>query len=159
MIKLRPIETADITAILSWPPYPPEFAELDYALRKNGWLDEFLDNLDARLYVAEQDGEIVAFTLLARTSATDAEYRIALRADMIGQGLGKTLTAMTLEKGFVEMQLDCIHLIVRKNNPRAIGLYQSLGFTGCGECLLEVNGKPVNFFTMRMNRKVHMQFP
>ena len=148
MIKLRLIEAADVATINSWPPYPPEFAELDYALRKNGWLDEHRDKPDARLYVAEQAGEIIAFTLLAKTSATEAEYRIALRADKIGQGLGSILTTMTLDKGFKEIKLARIHLIVRKNNPRAIGLYKSLGFAVCGECLLQVNGKQVSFFKM-----------
>jgi diamine N-acetyltransferase len=134
MIKMRPMKASDVATIQSWPPYPPEFEELDYALRKGGWLDEHRNKPDAWLYVAEQAEEVIAFSLLCKTSSTEAEFRIALRAGEIGQGLGKTLTEMTLEKGFAEIKLSRIHLIVRKNNPRAIGLYQSLGFTGCAEC-------------------------
>lgn len=148
MIKLHPLTTADVVTIQNWPPYPPEFAELDYALRSNGWLDEHRDKPDVWLYVAEQAGEIIAFTLLAKTGAAEAEFRIALRADKIGQRLGKTLAAMTLAKGFSEMRLACIHLIVRKNNPRAIGLYRSLGFAERGECVLLVNGKEARFLKM-----------
>ena len=88
MIKLRIMEEADIITIKNWPPYLPEFEELDYALRSNGWLDEHRGKPDTRLYVAELDGEVIAFTLLSGTSATEAEFRIALRADKIGQGLG-----------------------------------------------------------------------
>lgn len=152
MIKLRPIEAADVAVIQNWPAYPPEFAELDYALRSNGWLDEHRNKPDTWLYVAEQAGEVIAFTILSRTGATEAEFRIALRADEMGQGLGSTLTTMILKNGFTEIWLARIHLIVRKNNPRAIGLYKSLGFTECGECLLHVNGKQVNFLTMEISR-------
>jgi RimJ/RimL family protein N-acetyltransferase len=144
------MKAADLAVIQNWPTYPPEFEDLDYALRDNGWLDEHRGKPDTRLYVAEQAGKIIAFTLLSRTSETEAEFRIALRADKIGLGLGSILTRMTLEKGFVEMQLARIHLIVRKNNPRAIGLYRNLGFTECGECAKHVNGQQVNFLNMAL---------
>ena len=148
MLKLRPIKAADIAVIQNWAAYPPEFEELDYALRSNGWLDEHRNKPDTWLYVAKQAGEVIAFTLLSKSSATEAEFRIALCADCIGRGLGKTITAMMLAKGFTEMQLDRIHLIVRKNNLRAISLYKNIGFTECGECVLFVNGKLVNFLEM-----------
>lgn len=150
MIKLRPLEAVDMAAIQKWPPYPPDLAELDYALRDNGWLAEHQGNPDSRAYIAEQAGEIIAFSILCQTDEEEAEFRIALRADMIGQGLGEIISSMTLAKGFSETQLACIHLIVRKNNPRAIGLYKRLGFAEHGECLKNVNGKPVNFLTMRI---------
>jgi len=148
MIELRIMEAAEVAVIQNWPPYPAEFEELDYALRSNGWLDEHRNKPYTWLYVAEQDREVIAFTLLSKTSATEAEFRIAMRADKIGQGLGSSLTSMTLKKGFAEIKLARIHLIVRKNNPRAIRLYKSLGFTECGECVLLVNGKQVNFLEM-----------
>lgn len=154
MLELRAIEAIDVAVIQNWPPYPSEFEDLDYALRSNGWLDEHRGKPDTWLYVAEQAGEVIAFTLLSKTSAIEAEFRIALRADKIGQGLGSTLTAMTLEKRFSEIQLARIHLIVRKNNPRAIGLYKSLGFTECGECMLHVNSKEVNFLKMEIHSEI-----
>lgn len=148
MIVLRTLNEVDVAVIQDWPPYPPEFCELDYALRGDGWIDEHRGRLDTWLYVAEQAGEVIAFTLLSKTSATEAEFRVALRADKIGQGLGSVLTTMTLKKGFAEIKLARIHLIVRKNNPRAIGLYKSLGFAECGECVLLVNEKKVDFLKM-----------
>lgn len=148
MIKLRRLAAVDIATIQNWPPYPPEFAELDYALRDKGWLAEHQGHPDSLLYIAEQDGERIAFTILSRTGAAEAEFLIALRADKIGQGLGSVITAMTLAKGFSELQLSCIHLIVRKNNPRAIHLYKRLGFAEHGECIKTVNGMPVHFLTM-----------
>lgn len=152
MIKLRLLTADDGASIQNWPPYPPEFEDLDYALRNNGWLAEHRNKPDSRIYLAEQNGEIIAFTILFMTGAADAEYRIALRADKIGQGLGGIISSMTLAKGFAEMQLACIHLIVRKNNPRAIHLYKGLGFTERGECWMNVNGKKVNVLTMHIAR-------
>ena len=152
MIKLRLLVADDIAAIQNWPPYPPEFEDLDYALRSNGWLAEHRNKPDSRIYLAEQDGEKIAFTILSITDAAEAEFRIALRADRIGQGLGEIISSMTLVRGFSEMQLGCIHLIVRKNNPRAIRLYKRLGFAERGERWMNVNGKQVNFLAMHIAR-------
>lgn len=41
MIKLRPIRTDDIAEIKNWPVYVDGFEQMDYALRDNGWIDEF----------------------------------------------------------------------------------------------------------------------
>jgi diamine N-acetyltransferase len=148
MITLRPLAANDVAAIQGWPSYPAEFEELDYALRSNGWLAEHMNQPGSRIYLAEQDGESIAFTILSRTGAAEAEFRIALRADRIGQGLGEVISSMTLAKGFAEMQLASIHLIVRKDNLRAIRLYLRLGFTEHGECLKTVNGKQASFLSM-----------
>jgi len=155
MIELRDIEAADVTAIQNWPSYPPEFEDLDYALRDNGWLAKHRNKPDTCVYVAEQAGEIVAFTILSKTDEAEAEFRIALRADKIGQGLGGAITSMTLAKGFVESKLARIHLIVRRNNSRAIRLYKRVGFTKSGECLKQVNCKQVNFLIMVISRETY----
>lgn len=158
MIVFRAIAAADVATIQNWPPYPPEFEDLDYALRGDGWLAEYWNKPDTQVYVAEQAGEIVAFTILAKTAELDAEFRIALRADRIGQGLGEIITAITLAKGFAEMKLACIHLIVRSNNPRAIRLYKRLGFIERGQCLKHVNGKLVNFLVMDISMESYANF-
>ncbi len=150
MISLRALVAADTATINNWPAYPPEFADLDYALRTDGWLAEHRNKPNTWVYVAELDGEIVAFTILAGTGGAEAEFRIALRADKVGLGLGRAITAMTLAKGFEELKLVCIHLIVRKNNLRAIRLYQRIGFVEFGECSKNVNGKKVSFLEMKI---------
>ena len=97
-----------------------------------------------------KQGELIAFTILSKTGKTEAEFRIALRADRIGQGFGRAITNMTLAKGFTAIGLTRIHLIVRKNNHRAISLYKSFGFTVRGECFKSVNGKQVYFQVMEL---------
>ena len=148
MIKLRMLEAADLATIQNWPSYPPEFEDLDYALRSNGWLAKFSDQPDTWIYIAEQEREIIAFSILSKTNKSDAEFRIALRPDKIGLGIGNTIVSMTLHAGFTEIGLSRIHLVVRKNNARAIGLYKRIGFIKYGDCVQNVNGKLVNFYAM-----------
>jgi diamine N-acetyltransferase len=149
-INYRKFKPPDQAAIQQWPPYPREFAGLDYALRSNGWLDEFHESADTAIYIAEQDNEIIAFTLLAKTAPDAAEFRIAVRADKLGTGIGKSFTNFTLLTGYTKLGLSRIHLVVRKNNPRAIRLYKQAGFYLDGECIKTVNGESVDFWVMAM---------
>jgi diamine N-acetyltransferase len=155
-IILRKLIPDDISAVNGWPAYPPEFEALDYALRGNGWLTEFLNKPDTWCFAAEQAGELVAFTILSKTGEAEAEFRIALRADRTGQGLGGAITDMTLAKGFTEMGLSRIDLIVRKNNPRAIRLYARLGFVESGELLKVINGKQASFLKMELTKASYL---
>ena len=120
---LREINEQDIAIIRIWPAYPEEFKDLDYALRDSGWINEYLGKDSTRIYIAEESGVAIGFTILSKDSATsrEAEFRIALNPDYLGQGFGKKLTRMTLEKGFQELGLQRIYLIVRKSNPRQEG--------------------------------------
>src|SRR5487761_2747328 len=113
-IQLRALTAQDEISIENWPAYPAEFAELDYALRQDGWLAEFRNQPETRISVVEQSGELIAFAILSPTAQGEAEFRIALRADKAGQGLGRIISARTLQIGFDEIGLQRIHLIVRK---------------------------------------------
>ena len=108
---------------------------------------------NTRLYVAEQLGELIALTIISFTSQCEAEFRIALRADKAGQGLGRIITAATLAIGFDEIGLQRIHLIVRKSNLRAVRLYQQQNFSVCGECQITVNHLLTDFLRMKLFRK------
>jgi len=145
---LRPLAQDDVSTIESWPDYPTEFQELNYALRKDGWLAEFGRRPDTWLYAAEQAGQVIAFTILATSAPDEAEFRIALRADKSGQGLGRVITNHTLTKAFGECGLSRVHLIVRKNNRRAIELYRRLGFTHRGECRKTIDNQLTDFLSM-----------
>lgn len=61
---------------------------------------------------------------------------------------------MTLEKGFQELGLHKIYLIVRKNNHRAKGLYKHLGFHDSGECQKGIQGVMVDLFEMALEKEV-----
>ena len=149
-MKLRPLTAADAAAIAVWPAYPAVFAELDYALRPGGWLTEFFGQSGARLFAAELAGELIAFSLLAPDGDGAAEFRIALHPAWLGCGRGAGVVAATLQAGVAEMELRQVHLVVRRNNPRARALYRRLGFVECGECCLIVNALPTDFYRMQL---------
>ena len=78
MITLRPLQPEDIPLIRSWPPYPQEFGMLDYALRDNGWIDEYRERDNTEILVAEDECGLVGFSPLSAKTDTCAEFRIAL---------------------------------------------------------------------------------
>jgi RimJ/RimL family protein N-acetyltransferase len=153
---LREIVGQDISIIHSWPPYPEEFKDLDYSLREAGWISEYLRKDGAMIFVAEVGGAIIGFTILSSDcedgKKSRAEFRIALHPDILGHGAGEKLAQMTIKKGFEELGLDRIYLIVRKSNHRARRLYQHCGFRDTVECRKEVNGIVVDFFEMELGR-------
>jgi diamine N-acetyltransferase len=153
MIRLRPIRPEDIADIKNWPPYSGGFMQMDYALRDNGWIDEFREKANARLYAATLNNRLIGFSLLSVTTERDAEFRIAIHPDRTGKGLGREVALATLETGFRHLNLDRIHLIVRKNNPRAARLYTSIGFDVIGKSVHAVQGKDIEFVDMDMSRE------
>lgn len=156
MITLRPLLSEDIPVIKSWPPYPQEFSELDYSLRDGGWLDEYYKKAGTTIYVAEDHGRITGFSLISQDKVDSMEFRIALHPDMLGKGMGKTITHLTLRQGFSDPDFSTLHLIVRKSNPRARKLYETVGFKNSGECTLLIKGKSVDFFTMVIEKNTFL---
>jgi diamine N-acetyltransferase len=151
---LRDLTEQDVAVILSWPVYPEEFKDLDYALREAGWISEYLGKKETKIYVAEDCGALIGFTILSRDDAegagNSAEFRIALHPDILGQGVGEKLARMTIRKGGEELGFHRIYLIVRRSNPRARKLYQHCGFKDIGEHRKEVNGIVVDFQKMEL---------
>ena len=70
-----------------------------------------------------------------------------------GEGSVRRWYLLTLTRGFYRPGVGRIRLIVRKNNFRAQALYMSLHFTRTGEITKEVQGVPVDFFTMEITRE------
>jgi diamine N-acetyltransferase len=153
MITLRPLGEEDIPFIKIWPSYPPEFAMLDYSLRDGGWLDEYGGRRGTEILVAEDEDGMIGFSILAKKDDCSAEFRIALHPHRLGQGLGRPVVLLVLSHGFLDAGRKKITLIVRKNNPRAQRLYESLRFRSCGECTELVNGENVPFKKMEIDRE------
>ena len=153
MIHLRSITAEDITRIKNWPAYVDGFAPLDYALRKNGWLDEYRDKPNTWIYIAEESLQDAGFCLLSLTAAGEAEFRIAIHPRKTGMGLGRKVAVATLEKGFRELNMDKIYLFVRKSNLPAIGLYQSIGFKKFGDSTHTIQGKQIECDDMALTKE------
>lgn len=126
---------------------------MDYALRDNGWLDEFRDRSKTWIYAVELNNRVIGFSLLSITAGQDAEFRIAIHSGWTGRGLGREVTLATLKNGFGQLNLAKIHLIVRKNNPRASKLYKSIGFVATGESVNAILGKRIGFIDMDMTKE------
>ncbi len=153
MIQLRPIRLEDISEIKNWPPYLGEFEQMDYALRNNGWLDEFRDRPNTWIYAVESNDGIIGFSLLSATAEEEAEFRIAIHPGWTGKGLGKEVTLSTLKTGFGHLNLAKVHLIVRKNNPLALRLYLNIGFAATGESIHTIQGKDIEFIDMDITKE------
>jgi ribosomal protein S18 acetylase RimI-like enzyme len=152
-ISLRSVRDGDVFDISRWPPYKDAYAQMDYALRQNGWLAEFYNKPGTWCRIAEAEGKTVGFALLLMGGAKDAELRIAIHPEKTGQGFGRMVMMSVMESGFCEPDLETIHLVVRKNNFPAIRLYEGLGFTNRGECTLFIEHLPVEFFKMDIHRR------
>jgi len=152
MTFLRQITQDDIAVIKGWPPYPAEFGDLDYALRDGGWLDEYSQKPEADILIADDEGTIAGFSIIAREPGGIAEFRIALHPERCGRGFGRTVTYLSLVHGFSDTTTSIVRLIVRKNNPHAKRLYEEMHFRDTGECIEKIQGKPVEFYRMEINR-------
>jgi diamine N-acetyltransferase len=148
MVSLRPITEEDFSEIETWPSYEHEFEQMDYALRQGGWLDEYKNRAETRIYIAESDKRSVGFTLLSTTATGEAEFRIAVHPHRTGMGFGREIALEILKIGFLKLKMDRIYLIVRKNNYPAMKLYESLGFRKTGESIHAIQGQPIEFFDM-----------
>ena len=154
-LNLRPITPEDVAQIKKWPAYAGEFEQLDYALREKGWLDEFKNRPGTWIYAAEMNKkQIVGFSILLAGADGNAEFRIAIHPQRLRTGLGRKITLLTLRKGFDELNLDIIRLIVRETNFPAIKLYESLGFSTIGESIHSIQGKRIEFIDMEMTKQI-----
>jgi len=153
MIELRSIRPEDVGEIKNWPSYSDGFEQMDYALREHGWLDEFRRHPHTWIYIAEFNRQVIGFSLLSITAVGEAEFRIVIHPHQTGKGLGKQVTLVTLKMGFRQLNLDRIHLIVRKNNHPAAKLYKSLGFSITGESIHLIQGKRIEFTGMAMTKE------
>lgn len=152
VIELRQIRPEDIAEIKKWPAYVDGFEQMDYALRENGWLDKFRDKPGTWIYAVEMNKQVVGFSLLSITAEGAAEFRIAIHPHWTGRGLGRDATLATLDTGFHQINLVRIYLIVRKNNPRAAKLYESIGFVKISDSVHTIQGKRIDFIDLEMTR-------
>jgi diamine N-acetyltransferase len=151
-LTLTELTAADALEIQRWPSYPPALRELDYALRKGGWLDQFPAAAQARRFAARDNSALIGFSLLTHITTVDAEFYIALHPEHIGHGIGREITQLTLQYGFEQLQLRRIYLKVRQWHRRGIALYESIGFKTTGEMIENIQGEPITFFSMEIMR-------
>jgi len=145
--KLTPLDERDIRR---WPRYEGEQSVFNYALGESGWLADFPERPTNHRFSAWDEKVLVGFSILTETAKGEAEFYVAVRADLIGKGYGRKISASTLQAGFENLQLQRIHLKVRKWYSSAIRLYESMGFKTIGEKEMTVNHSPDIFVLMEV---------
>jgi len=151
-MHLKQLTHKEALAIRTWPAYPSEYALLDYALRKGGWLDLFPANDRNARYGIRQGRALLGFTMLVDMEHGAAEFYIAIHPDHLGAGVGGKATHLTLEEAFRVKRLDRVYLKVRVWHAKGIHLYAKHGFVPQGEVDETANGELVRFLKMEVKR-------
>jgi len=81
--------------------------------------------------VADLDGEIVAYGVVAMGAGEAHILNLCVRADLRGRSIGRQMLMLLLERSR-QAGMDAVFLEVRPSNPYAIALYQSVGFVQVG---------------------------
>jgi len=157
MIILSPVKPEDILDIEQWPRYEGVHAQMDYALRKDGWLASYCSEPGNFCYAAKIGSLCIGFSLLIPKENRKAEFRIAVHPAHIGAGHGGEILRKTLLIGFAKHSFETIYLIVRKNNQIAQRLYSRHGFILYGEKQEIIQGQSIDFFMMQIDSATFMR--
>jgi RimJ/RimL family protein N-acetyltransferase len=140
-ISLETLTTRDQQEVEQWPPYPPQFMALDYALRPGtGWLDIFPDSKTNHRLAARLNGQLVGFSILSETAPQEAEFYVAIHPERLHCGFGTELTRLTKERGFDQLDLHRIWLKVRTWHEAGIRVYERVGFRTFDKEVEEIAG-------------------
>ncbi|MDD1703664.1 MAG: hypothetical protein LUP97_00315 [Methanoregula sp.] len=93
MPTISPPAPAENAVIKSRPRYPDGFSGPDSALRNEGWLDPYPAGSGSDIFVGEDNGGMVGFSILRRDNGNCPEFRIALYSAQLGRGSGSAATA------------------------------------------------------------------
>jgi [ribosomal protein S18]-alanine N-acetyltransferase len=81
--------------------------------------------------VADLDGEIVAYGVVAMGAGEAHLLNLCVRGDLRGRSVGRQMLMLLLERSR-QAAMEAVFLEVRPSNPHAIALYQSVGFAQVG---------------------------
>lgn len=81
--------------------------------------------------VAECEGEIVGYGVVAMGAGEAHILNICVRESMRGRGIGRQMLALLIDRS-AQAGVQDVFLEVRPSNPHAIALYQSVGFVEVG---------------------------
>ncbi len=149
-VVLAPLSVQEQQEIHAWPPYPPQFMALDYALRaKTGWLAMFPESPQNHRFSARVASELVGFSILTERAAQEAEFYVAVHPSKLGAGIGTEITRQTKACGFDQLHFRRIWLKVRTWHADGIRVYERMGFRKVGtEFKEQAGGSEDKFIVM-----------
>ena len=122
ILKMREMEEKDLEKVF-------EIEKQSFSIP---WSEQsFLEtkkNKDFYYWVAEEQGEVIAYLNLQKILEEGDIYKIAVRLDKRRQGIGEQLLEYAIQEAKKE-GITQITLEVRKSNTAAISLYQKKGFS------------------------------
>jgi ribosomal-protein-alanine N-acetyltransferase len=81
--------------------------------------------------VAVLEGEIVCYGIVAMGAGEAHLLNLCVRENLRGRGVGRQMLMLLLERAR-QAGMEAVFLEVRPSNPRAIALYESVGFRQVG---------------------------
>ena len=151
---LRELCEEDIPLINAWPPYCPQYAEMDRYLRDGGLPEQYYRDPRTRVFAAVAgESDIIGFTALIEVDRTHAEFVVFIRDDAIGKGLRERTSRLTLREAFRVYGYDKLSLVVRRHKRKEKALYEKLGFRVVGACCREIDGAKVPFHRMALHKR------
>lgn len=139
-VRLRPVSGSDLALLERWDRDPEIEALMGRrfaVVQPTEWLRSHLTGRGGHAWMVEEcaTGRPVGELELANLnrSAGSVEVRICLgEKESRGQGYGREALSLALRFAFVTWRLRSVHLRVYTENPRAIHLYERLGFRKVG---------------------------
>jgi phosphinothricin acetyltransferase len=110
----------------------------DLQQRREQWFNQYASTGRHRLWVAEQEGEVVGYATSSpfhrkAAYATSVETSIYLAPDCLGQGIGRSL----YQRLFESLQTEDVHrayALITQPNPASEQFHQKFGFVQAGHC-------------------------
>lgn len=151
---LRKLEVKDAEGMLEWmsdPNIKGLFRFSDDALKKENIL-KFIEMsqcglLNKHYAIINEEDEYLGTISLKNIDMLNckAEYAIATRSYIHGNGIAIKATEEILKIGFKELKLNKIYLNVLEINTRAIRFYEKIGFVKEGIFRKEMNVKSLGY--------------
>ena len=146
-ISLRPYDAAvdEDAAIELWRrTWQEAYPRIDFASRVAWWRERWRKELVpvAAISVAQADGSLVGFVTVDQKTGYLDQFVVAPEA------WGSAVGAMLADEA-KRLSPTQLHLLVNKDNARAIRFYEKHGFAYAGEDVNPTSGKPVNRMSWR----------
>ncbi|CAG7579814.1 MAG: Spermidine N(1)-acetyltransferase [uncultured marine phage] len=132
---IRPTILEDIDNIMGWVNDPivlEKFANFKPVSKEDElkFLTDLLKSSNDKTFTIEENGEYLGQVSINKIywAAMNGRLAIAIHPNARGRGVATKAVQLLIEKGFNEMKLHKLWMILKTDNLKGIALYESLGF-------------------------------
>ena len=135
-IELRPLRPDDAAISIAWRNDPLVWTYTTAAGRgpvteatERAWIEQVIRHPHERRCAILVDGAYVGNVYLTDIEGGSAQFHIFIGDRQAwGRGIGRRVTALILDLGWCDLDLDSIYLLVHRDNAAAGAMYRKLGF-------------------------------